>query len=96
MRTMWWMMFVKKSIENGIDVIRIFDALNDTAQPEDRRSTPRKKYGGILRGRAISYTMSPVHTEEYFVKLAMELEKMGAETHLHQGHGQPAAAVRGL
>ena len=37
MRTMWWMRFVKKSIENGIDVIRIFDALNDTAQYADRQ-----------------------------------------------------------
>ena len=60
--------FVKKSIENGIDIIRIFDALNDMRNLEQAvKST--KKYGGICE-IAISYTISPVHTEEYFVKLA--------------------------
>ena len=69
--------FVKKSIENGIDVIRIFDALND---PRNMRQAMEsvKKYGGICEA-AISYTESPVHNEEYFVNLACELEKMGAD-----------------
>ena len=69
--------FVKKSIENGIDVIRIFDALNDTRNMEQAMKSC-KKYGGICEA-AISYTVSPVHNEEYFVKLAMKLEKMGAD-----------------
>ncbi len=69
--------FVKKSIENGIDVIRIFDALNDTRNMEQAMKSC-KKYGGICEA-AISYTVSPVHNEEYFVKLAVKLEKMGAD-----------------
>lgn len=70
--------FVKKSIENGIDVIRIFDALNDTRNLK-AAITATKKYGGICEA-AISYTTSPVHNEEYFVNLAKELEAMGADT----------------
>lgn len=70
--------FVRKSIENGIDIIRIFDALNDMRNLEQAvKST--KKYGGICE-IAISYTISPVHTEEYFVKLAKEIEQMGADS----------------
>ncbi len=69
--------FVKKSIENGIDVIRIFDALNDTRNLEAAiRYT--KEYGGICEP-AMSYTLSPVHSEDYFVSLAEKLEKMGAD-----------------
>lgn len=70
-------MFVKKSIENGIDVIRIFDALNDPRNMEQAMKSC-KKYGGICEA-AISYTVSPVHNEEYFVELAKTLEKMGAD-----------------
>ena len=69
--------FCKKAIENGIDVVRIFDALNDTRNLEAAiRFT--KKYGGICEP-AISYTISPVHNEDYFVKLAKELVQMGAD-----------------
>lgn len=70
--------FVKKSIENGIDVIRVFDALNDTRNMEQAMKSI-KKYGGICEA-AISYTTSPVHNEEYFIKLAKKLEEMGADT----------------
>lgn len=69
--------FVAKSIENGIDVVRIFDALNDTRNIEAALKAT-KKYGGIAEV-ALSYTSSPVHNEEYFVKLAKSLEKMGAD-----------------
>ena len=69
--------FCRKSIENGIDIIRIFDALNDVRNLEQAiKST--KKYGGMVEG-TLSYTVSPVHTEEYFVKVAKELEQMGAD-----------------
>ena len=70
--------FIEKSIKNGIDVIRVFDALND---PRNLMQSVRsiKKYGGICEA-AISYTDSPVHNIEYFVKLAKLLEKMGADT----------------
>lgn len=70
-------MFVKKSIENGIDVIRIFDALNDPRNLEQAVKSC-KEYGGICE-TAISYTVSPVHNEEYFVNLAKTLENMGAD-----------------
>ncbi len=70
-------MFVKKSIENGIDVIRIFDALNDPRNLEQAIKSC-KEYGGICEP-AISYTISPVHNEEYFVNLAKTLESMGAD-----------------
>ena len=69
--------FCRKSIENGIDIIRIFDALNDVRNLEQAiRST--KKYGGIVEA-TLSYTISPIHDEDYFVKLAKELEQMGAD-----------------
>jgi len=70
--------FCKKSIENGIDVVRVFDALND---PRNLEAAIKfvKEYGGMCEA-AISYTTSPVHNEDYFVKLAMQLEKMGADT----------------
>ena len=69
--------FVRLSIKNGIDVIRIFDALNDPRNlAQAVKST--KKYGGVCE-MAMSYTVSPVHTEEYFVNLALEYEKMGAD-----------------
>lgn len=70
--------FVKKSIENGIDVIRVFDALNDTRNMEQAMKSI-KKYGGICEA-AISYTISPVHNEAYFINLAKKLEEMGADT----------------
>ena len=69
--------FVKKAIENGIDVIRIFDALNDTRNMEQAMKSC-KKYGGICEA-AMSYTISPVHNEDYFVELAKKLEDMGAD-----------------
>ena len=69
--------FCRKAIENGIDVIRIFDALNDVRNLESAIKYT-KKYGGICEP-AISYTISPVHNEDYFVKVAKELEQMGAD-----------------
>ncbi len=70
--------FVKKAIENGIDIIRVFDALNDTRNMEQAMKSI-KKYGGICEA-AISYTISPVHNEEYFIQLAKKLQDMGADT----------------
>ncbi len=70
--------FVQKAIKNGINVIRIFDALNDVRNIEAAMKAT-KKYGGHCEA-AISYTVSPVHNEEYFVDLAMKLEEMGADT----------------
>lgn len=68
--------FCRKSIENGIDIIRIFDALNDVRNLEQAIKSTRK-YGGEVEA-TMSYTISPVHTEDYFVNLAKTLEQMGA------------------
>lgn len=71
-------MFVAKSIDNGIDIVRVFDALND---PRNLEASIRaiKKYGGHCEA-AISYTTSPVHNEAYFVNLSKTLVEMGADT----------------
>jgi len=71
-------LFVKKSIENGINVIRIFDALNDLRNMKAAMDAT-KKYGGVCEA-ALSYTTSPVHTRAYFVDMAKKLEAMGADT----------------
>ena len=70
--------FVKMACKNGIDVIRIFDALNDTRNlRQSIESTNR--YGGWPEV-ALSYTTSPVHTLDYFIELSQELEQMGAKS----------------
>ena len=69
--------FVRLSLKNGINVIRIFDALNDPRNLKQAIDSTNK-YGGICEV-AMSYTISPVHTEEYFVEKALEYEKMGAQ-----------------
>ena len=69
--------FCGRSVENGIDVVRVFDALNDVRNME-RAMKAVKKHGAICEA-ALSYTTSPVHDEEYFVKQAVILEQMGAD-----------------
>ena len=71
-------MFVRKAIQNGIKVVRIFDALNDLRNMKTAMAATRK-YGGVVEA-AICYTTSPVHTMQYFVDMAVELEAMGADT----------------
>ena len=70
--------FVKKAIYNGIDVIRIFDALNDVRNLETALKATKNE--GAHGQAAISYTISPVHTTEIYVDLAKELESMGADS----------------
>ncbi|MFV0424416.1 MAG: oxaloacetate decarboxylase subunit alpha [Bacilli bacterium] len=70
--------FIEKSIENGIDIIRVFDALNDVRNLKASVDAINK-YGGHCQ-IALSYTVSPVHTVEYYVELAKEVEKMGADS----------------
>lgn len=71
-------MFVEKSVDNGIDIIRIFDALNDLRNIETATKTAIK-CGATVSG-TLSYTQSPVHTLEAFAKQAKELENMGVAT----------------
>lgn len=71
-------MFCKKSIENGIDIIRVFDALNDLRNLRQAVEST-KKYGGECQ-IALSYTTSPVHTIDYYVELAKQIEELGADS----------------
>lgn len=70
--------FVKKSIDNGIDILRIFDALNDIRNLQAAIGAA-KKYGGHVQA-AISYTTGPVFDTPYFVHYAKELESAGADS----------------
>ena len=70
--------FVKRSVDNGVSIIRIFDALNDTRNLETAmRAT--KEAGGHAQG-CIVYTISPYHKDADFVKLGKELVEMGADS----------------
>ncbi len=69
--------FCRLSIKNGIDIIRIFDALNDIRNMKQAIDST-KKYGGTVEA-ALCYTTSKVHTVDYFVDLAVKLESMGAD-----------------
>lgn len=70
--------FVRLTCENGQDILRIFDALNDVRNLQTA-ITATKKHGKHARGE-LCYTISPVHTVENFVKLGVELEKMGCDS----------------
>ncbi len=70
--------FVQKSIANGIDIIRIFDALNDVRNLQTAINATKKEKGHVQA--AISYTISPVHNNDFFVKLAKEYESCGADS----------------
>lgn len=67
--------FIMRSVDNGVSIIRIFDALNDTRNLETAmRAT--KEVGAHAKG-CIVYTVSPYHKDEDFVKLGKELVEMG-------------------
>jgi oxaloacetate decarboxylase alpha subunit len=70
--------FVKKSIENGIDIIRIFDALNDPRNMKVAMESAHQAGGHVQA--AICYTTSPVHTPDTFVNLAVTFAEMGADS----------------
>ena len=70
--------FVQKSIANGIDIIRIFDALNDARNLETAIKATIKEGGHVQA--AISYTTSPFHTNDSFADYARQLEDMGANS----------------
>jgi len=70
--------FVKASHRNGIDVFRVFDALNDIRNIEPS-ARAIKETGAHFEG-AISYTVSPVHTLDSYVEYAQQLKELGADT----------------
>ena len=70
--------FIKRAISNGIDIIRMFDALNDIRNLKTSiRAT--KEAGGHAQ-TSISYTVSPVHNVDYYVNVAKEMENEGADS----------------
>lgn len=69
--------FVKEAVRAGVGVIRVFDALNDWRNLE-LSLIATKAYGGLAEA-ALSYTVSPVHTTDYFISLAQKLEDEGAD-----------------
>ena len=71
-------LFVTKAVENGMDVIRIFDALNDMKNMKVAMEATNK--AGAIASGTISYTTSPVHTHKKYVEMVKELKEMGAKT----------------
>ncbi len=70
--------FVEKSIENGIDILRIFDALNDYRNIKTAVEAT-KKYGGHCQV-CMAYTTSEIHTIEYYLEKVKEIEELGADS----------------
>ena len=70
--------FVRASVRNGIDIIRIFDALNDVDNLKVAIEETVKS--GAIASGAISYTTSPVHTLKKYVEMVKELQQMGVST----------------
>ena len=70
--------FVELSVKNGIDIIRIFDALNDLRNIETSLKATKK--AGAEAQVAICYTTSEVHTIKYFTELAVKIQEMGADS----------------
>ena len=70
--------FVQKSIANGIDILRIFDALNDPRNLKTAIDATKREKGHVQA--AFSYTTGPVYTMEYYSKYAKQLEEMGADS----------------
>ncbi|MBQ9805643.1 MAG: oxaloacetate decarboxylase subunit alpha [Clostridia bacterium] len=70
--------FVQKSIANGIDILRIFDALNDPRNLKTAIDATKREKGHVQA--AFSYTTGPVYTLEYYSKYAKQLEEMGADS----------------
>lgn len=70
--------FVELACRNGVDIFRIFDALNDTRNLEQAIKSV-KHHGGHAQG-TLSYTISPVHTVENYVKIALEQKQMGIDS----------------
>ncbi len=70
--------FVKKAVSNGIDIIRIFDALNDLRNMEKAIEYTRKE-GAHAQG-TLSYTISPLHNNDHFVRVADNLKNLGADS----------------
>lgn len=70
--------FIHKTVENGMDIIRIFDALNDIRNIEKAMQVTKR--AGAHAQATVVYTVSPVHTTEHYLETALRLEEMGADS----------------
>lgn len=71
-------LFLKKAISEGIDIVRVFDALNDIRNLKKSIDTVKKE--GAHCQCAIAYTTSPIHTKDYYIKLIKQFESCGADS----------------
>ena len=83
--------FVQKSIANGIDIIRIFDCLNDMRNLQTAVKAANKEKGHAQV--ALSYTLGDAYTLEYWTDHGKEYRGDGCKFHLYQGYGWSAASV---
>lgn len=70
--------FIHKTVENGMDIIRIFDALNDIRNMEKALQVTKRT--GAHAQATVVYTVSPVHTIQHYLETALRLEEMGADS----------------
>ena len=71
--------FVNRAVDNGIDIIRVFDALNDPRNMEAAIKAAKDTKSVHVQG-ALVYTISPIHTMESFTKVGQELQDMGVDS----------------
>lgn len=83
--------FVKKSISEGIDIIRVFDALNDLRNLKVCVKAAKAEGGEVQM--AAAYTTGEGYTLDYWIKLMTEMESMGGRFCLYQGHGRDTDAL---
>ena len=85
--------FVQKSIANGIDIIRIFDCLNDLRNLETAVDACKKEKGHAQI--ALSYTLGEAYTLDYWVDTAKTYRGYGCRFHLYQRYGRSSGSIRG-
>ena len=83
--------FVQKSIANGIDIIRIFDCLNDIRNLQTAVTAANKEKGHAQV--ALSYTLGDAYTLDYWKDMAKKVEDMGANSHLYQRYGWSSSSI---
>ena len=83
--------FVERAATSGVDIFRIFDAMNDMRNLTTAVAAVLKQ-GRHAQG-TMSYTVSPVHTVDMWVELGQRIEDMGAHIGVHQGYGRTAQAL---
>ena len=71
-------MFCEKAVENGIDIMRIFDALNDVRNME--KAIEYSKAAGAHIQATVCYTISPIHNVDHYVRVAKDLQQLGADS----------------